>query len=453
MHVKKFEANSLDEAFKKIKQDLGPDAIILKTVTNKGVKGIFKKSKIEITAAISEKNYTKKAKVDSVLDDGEKKKFYSGTANVISNMIDNYDTHDTDKKNDSGKPMGYGNIAINRSVRTVKNIENKVKSGLDIFLNNTPKEEKEEELNKSPVPQSTPIKKISHSADPYKELYELQKGKVDSLEKNLYQLKQEVLNMDVKGPEGVYQLRTLLRSFGIAERYITNVCKKSLFELKKEELEDFDVVVEFALKEMLKGIKVDLPIFSLKEAADEPVVMVLLGGKATGQTSMICKMSALKPDSVIIRCKGDGQGFAEKMFGFHIIDVHTVSEIIAQAKKMLDMGKSVFIDYQNISMDVDETKKFIDGLRRAFKMVEVLISISAIHSEVYSQKKIKEYRPLADGIVVSGLDLCLNFGGLFNIAEDAFDLPFKFFGTGEVIPDDIETATPERILAGIFQLG
>ena len=39
MHVKKFEANSLDEAFKKIKKELGPDAIILKTVTNKGRKG------------------------------------------------------------------------------------------------------------------------------------------------------------------------------------------------------------------------------------------------------------------------------------------------------------------------------------------------------------------------------------------------------------------------------
>ena len=204
---------------------------------------------------------------------------------------------------------------------------------------------------------------------------------------------------------------------------------------------------------MLKIVKVDLPIFSLKEAADEPVVMVLLGGRATGQTSMVCKMSVLKPDSVIIRCKKDSQNFTEKMFDFHVIDVHSISEIISQTRKMLDRGKSVFIDYQNISSEVDETKKFVDGLRRAFKMVEVLVSISAVHSESYSRQKIKEYRSLSDGIVISGLDLCLNFGSLFNIAEDAFDLPFKFFGTGDVVPDDIETATPERILAGIFQLG
>ena len=451
MHVKKFEADSLEEAFKKIKQELGPDAIILKTVTNKGVKGIFKKSKIEITAAISEKNYAKKANVDAVMDNGQKQKFYSGQANVISNMIDNYDEHGVKKKEEIFQQGGYGNIAINRPVKMVKNIEERVKSGLDVFLGNGSKEK--EEPGKPAKFEEVKIKKTVHSEEPYKELYNLQKQKIETLEKNLYQLKKEVLDMDTRGPEGVYQLRSILKSFGISEKYITHISKKSLFDLKKEELEDVDTVFEFALKEMLEVIKVALPAFSLKEAADEPVVMVLLGGKSTGQTSMICKMSALKPDSVIIRCKKNNQGFIEKMFDFNVVEAHTISEIISKTKKSLDMGKSVFIDYQNISTEIDETKKFVDGLRRAFKIVEVLVSISAIHSEGYSQQRIKEYRSLADGIVVSNLDLCLNFGSLFNIAEDACGLPFKFFGTGDVIPDDIETATPERILAGIFQLG
>ena len=67
MYVQKFEGETLDEALKQVKSQLGPDAIILKTVTNKGLKGAFKKSKIEITAAISESSYTKKARVDHVL--------------------------------------------------------------------------------------------------------------------------------------------------------------------------------------------------------------------------------------------------------------------------------------------------------------------------------------------------------------------------------------------------
>ena len=54
MYVKKFEADTLDDALQSVKRELGPDAIILKTITNKGLKGAFKKSRVEITAAISE---------------------------------------------------------------------------------------------------------------------------------------------------------------------------------------------------------------------------------------------------------------------------------------------------------------------------------------------------------------------------------------------------------------
>ena len=76
MFVKKFEADTIDEALKAVKAELGPDAIILKTITNKGLKGAFKKKRIEITAAVSEKNIEKKAKVDKVLNNDQKKDFY-----------------------------------------------------------------------------------------------------------------------------------------------------------------------------------------------------------------------------------------------------------------------------------------------------------------------------------------------------------------------------------------
>ena len=83
--------------------------------------------------------------------------------------------------------------------------------------------------------------------------------------------------------------------------------------------------------------------------------------------------------------------------------------------------------------------------------MEVLISLSAIHSEIYNRKVVSRYKGLANGIVIANLDLCLNFGALFNITEENADLPLKFYGTGEVVPDDIEAATAERLLAGIFQ--
>ena len=72
----------MKQALKDIKHELGPDAVILKTITNKGLKGAFKKNKIEITAAISEKNYGRKAQVDTVLNESQQEEFYNGSAGI-----------------------------------------------------------------------------------------------------------------------------------------------------------------------------------------------------------------------------------------------------------------------------------------------------------------------------------------------------------------------------------
>jgi flagellar biosynthesis GTPase FlhF len=84
--------------------------------------------------------------------------------------------------------------------------------------------------------------------------------------------------------------------------------------------------------------------------------------------------------------------------------------------------------------------------------VEVLITISAIHAELYNRKSLSRYKDLADGLIISHVDLCLNFGALYNVHKAHSKVPLKFFGTGPVVPDDVESATAERIMAGLFQL-
>jgi len=45
----------------------------------------------------------------------------------------------------------------------------------------------------------------------------------------------------------------------------------------------------------------------------------------------------------------------------------------------------------------------------------------------------------------------MNFGAIYNVHKSHNKLPLKFFGTGPVVPDDIEGATAERLMAGLFQ--
>ncbi len=502
MYVRKFEADSIEEALKDIKRELGPDAVILKTITNKGLKGAFKKKKIEITAAISEKNYVRKASVDTILNDNQKEEFYNGSASYIANMIDQ---HDQSQEKRSVQPnnqssqrnnSGYGSAGLNRQVSTTKNIASTIKEGLDDFLSLGERDERPSQGRRGaqefnfddeiesvrPIPQATPQRQAVSQARPQAqpqmqqaapvqqaaparsavsdELYEKQKNKIDDLEKKLFELTRNFERIHKKEPIGIYQLRTTLRSLDINETYIQTLIKKGLFELTDSDVENADVVFEFALREMMNTVSTAMPLFSNVENKKQPVITVFLSEVSCGQTSMVQKIGAMKSDSVIIRNSVTTINpktiaptpFAEKIFGLNVVKTNSIAEIVSECRKALESGKSVFIDYKCNEAETNETKKFIDGLRRAFSKVEVLITLSAIHSELYNRKVLGSYRRLSDGAVVSHVDACLNFGSLFNISHDIKDLPYKFFGTGEVCPDDLEPATAERLMAGIFKL-
>jgi flagellar biosynthesis protein FlhF len=494
MYVRKFESDTVEDALKQIKRELGPDAVILKTVTNKGIKGAFKKNKIEITAAISEKNYVKKASVDQVLDNNQKDEFYNGSASYIANMIDQHEEskekmRENKTQNQAQSKNSYGSIGLNRTVSTTKNISNTIKNGLDDFLSLGEREEKnnhdfdfDREIKKTrPVREEAPIRKkatapVSQAMSPEilennyehraiksaalendNKHYEKQKNKIDELEKKLFELTKNVERIHKREPLGVYQLRTTLRSLGINEIYIQELIKKGLFELNENDVENADIVFEFALREMMNTVVTDMPLFSRTDSSNTPVLTVFVSETTCGQSAMVQKISSLKKDSVIVRnsniiSTGSKSHFTEKIFDLNIVKTSTISEMVSECRKAMENGKSVFIDYKCSEAGNSETKKFIDGLRRAFPKVEVLITLSAIHSELYNRKVLATYRKLSDGLVVSNLDACLNFGSLFNINWEMKDLPFKFFGTGEVVPDDLEAASSERLMSGIFKL-
>jgi flagellar biosynthesis GTPase FlhF len=498
MFVRKFEADTIDEALRDIKRELGPDAVILKTITNKGLKGAFKKKKIEITAAISEKNYVRKAQVDTVLDDDQKNEFYNGSAGYIANMIDQHEhskerSNSTRTNNQSSKNNNsYGNAGINRTVNSTKGIASQLKSGiregLDEFLSLGEKEGKksrplandfnfddemeagrpvsyasplkvsaEPSTRREVLPPSTSRPEINNSGSRLmgEEMFEKQKSKIDELEKKLYELTKTFERFHKKEPIGIYQLSTTLRSLEINEICIQQLIKKGLFELTESDVENTDIVFEFALREMMSAMNTSMPLFSEAKISNSPVVTVFLSEASCGQSSMVQKICSLKQDSVVIKnittINEPKNNFAEKLFKINVVKVTSIAEIVSECRKAVENGKCVFIDYKCSELENNDTKKFIDGLRRAFSKVEVLITLSAIHSELYNRKVISSYRRLSDGLVVSHLDACLNFGSLFNISQNIKDLPYKFFGTGEVVPDDLEAATAERILASIFK--
>ncbi|MGC8791410.1 MAG: flagellar biosynthesis protein FlhF, partial [Desulfurella sp.] len=70
MIIKTFEANNLQEAIKKIKKELGEEAVILSTrkVRKGSFFSFFKREVIEVTAAIEHKQESKKANFASLIE-------------------------------------------------------------------------------------------------------------------------------------------------------------------------------------------------------------------------------------------------------------------------------------------------------------------------------------------------------------------------------------------------
>ena len=512
MFVKKFEADTLEEALKAVKLELGPDAIILKTITNNGLKGAFKKKRIEITAAISERSFEKKAKVDKVLNNEQKEAFYQKPAAAIKESITKYNNNEVQGAG------GYGSLGLNKVVNTLQkgqaslgDFTNKtssmIKNSLDDFLT-TGEEESNFDIDSAdeetpvtfkvnnnnrgkysepPAPQREQIQvrrdrpvedsvdinprresqaqpqapaQSSVSREAYNELkqelrttqhrMELLEQKLLEMSQN-YQFNQKHLNE----AKGIFQLRTTLKTLDVDEAHILELIKKANYELSKADLENPDVIFEFALKEMASSINTGIPLFAKIENGD-PVVSVLVSEAASGQSTMGTKIAVLKKDVVLIQYSQDAQNnastdFAAQVFGIKVEKVQNFSEVVGLCRKAVEAGKSVLVDVRLNSKYTDETKKFVETLKRGFQHVEVLCTLSAIHSELYNRKIIARYKDVVDGVIISHVDLCMNFGALFNVHKAHNKLPLKFFGTGPVVPDDIEGATAERLMAGLFQ--
>ena len=92
MRVKKFEAKSMKEALQMVKQELGPDAVILAARDNRKSFGLGGNASVEVTAAVSEGTLQKKQFTESRLPKATREQFATADARtqraVIEKMIE-----------------------------------------------------------------------------------------------------------------------------------------------------------------------------------------------------------------------------------------------------------------------------------------------------------------------------------------------------------------------------
>ncbi len=88
MRVKKFEAKTMKEALQMVKNELGPDAVILAARDNRKSFGLAGEVGVEVTAAVSENTLHKKKFVESRLRDNDRERFQQSPARLQKQIID-----------------------------------------------------------------------------------------------------------------------------------------------------------------------------------------------------------------------------------------------------------------------------------------------------------------------------------------------------------------------------
>ena len=421
------------------------------------------------------------------MNDEQKDRFYESSSSHLADQIKGYNNQVSYAK---GKAAGYGNIGLNRTVKSVKSNED-VSSSLDNFL--TPISPKIEEVSIKPSPSFDSFmateekntfdeismnvsrevqseasvtqadvdekilkKETTHQFDKKnQELIQAQNKKIDYLEaqvKELLGMIENLQSLPIEGSNTLKELRNKLRALGISEEYIQKLIRKISFEFEGTNTENFDDILDLALNEMMNTVHTKLPLFSDFTDKDHATITLFVSDSTCGQSSMVKKIATLCPDSQIVILGNDNDSrFTTDLLGLNVKIVSTPSEIVTACRKNNSEGINTFVDYRYLSEN-DNFKKFVKGLKRSFKKVEVFTTISAIHTETYNERALNKYEDVSDGVVVNYIDHCLDYGMLFNLNQKFQDSPFVFYGNGDKVPDDVEAATADRILAGMFRI-
>jgi len=283
------------------------------------------------------------------------------------------------------------------------------------------------------------------------ELVQEQERRIDQLEMIVNKLQSE-LRSSIEKKSAVYEIRKILKSFDLSEQVISHIVKKANFELSMEDLKNHELVYDLALREISQMILISKAKFFEKRSDNTCSITILCSPRSSGQTSMLSKMAELSEGAQIINFRFDEQNtFKGKMLGLDVESVHTLHELVAMINQKKQNQRNIFIDLNGHSYPEDQTKKIISSIKNNFSNVEVLLSLSAIHSELYNTRIAQRYASIVDGLVISHLDVCLNLSALINLQFNV-KLPYLFFGTGPVIPRDIEIASRESIVSEIFDL-
>lgn len=411
MRIKKYVAKSMRDALAQIKDDLGEEAVILKTrKIPKNVFAIGEKNEVEVTAAVddtAENTVTPGVKPIKVIHNTDHKQGVYGrprTSCIVD--MDNPDAPVVKK----WIPSEY-----NKNVQE-KNSENHTKDEIKI-----------EELKENLEELTSLVKSVINEKKTNNQL--VQYGK-EALYKKLIdsEVRSDLVDHIVKRMNG------------------TSECPDGKIQLKR-------------LNEIVTG---EFPVAGpMRLKKTEPLIVAFVGPTGSGKTTTLAKLAAhcaiIKNKKVSIIAADTYRIAAIEQIRIFADIVKVHCEVIFSPEEVpaaLDACKDsdvIFVDTagrsQRNNEHLDELKKLMVQLNP--DEIHLVLGATTKYSDL--KNSVEKFSIVkVDRLLFTKIDETLKLGNVFNVVND-FKIPVSYLTFGQSVPDDIEPAQCSRIVENFME--
>jgi flagellar biosynthesis protein FlhF len=495
MQVKKFEAQSIKEALEMVKNDLGPEAIILAVRDNVKRFGLAGEGSVEVTAAVSDLTLRKKQFTESKLNNRDRESFTKSSAHHQKRFIDKMVHNHTERKS-------APEVQIHRQVTARPYIEitddqqmQQSNSGRVQAMGGRNVTDMLNEVSAPPAKRSEPnpavaLQRIRSAArdawDAVQDTVEVHKpARRDSppppanpaAEREIQALRNEISGLkrviedfksvpqkfvsfhpgaEVGIPYEMSFMYEKLANAGISSVNIHAILLEAQKELPIMQIKKKAMVDAWVAQHLLKSIQVQA----------EPLtgrVHLFVGGSGQGKTAMLVKMAShliveKRKRIAIVTTDSFKVGAVEQLRIYSLIlniPFVVIREQSEWPKVLAQLANvdHILADFAGLQLkDTSEN----DLIRRLLPPPEIqahihfVVAATLKDSDAFELARRYQVTRFQD-VIFTCIDESIQHGLIYNFQKE-FSSPLHSFGIGARIPEDFEEASKERVLDLIFKL-
>ncbi|HBU11504.1 MAG TPA: flagellar biosynthesis protein FlhF [Clostridiales bacterium] len=440
MKLKKYYAETMQDALKLIKDEIGPDAVIVSSKyvkTKKGFFGLFAKKQIEVVVS-----YEEREKNGSGGKAAELRKF--------TPMMERAQRAEDPRMPDMKR---FEPLAQQQGVSVGAAASNPYAALVDL-----PRKEEQPHLIR---PQADNIVSLD-----VKETTEKLK-KIDRLDESINELKSLISNLSsrVENYSGGTEERLSLPVRGLFSKLIASDVQRNLATELCVRTEQIVAGRDADPQEVLKSLTLDMmgKVKPIQCTKYKRKVIMLIGPTGVGKTTTLVKLASKllyedKLDIGVINADVFRVAAQEHLKAYcDILNAELITiyrpEEIADALEAFNTKDIVFIDTAGKLSSSPEYQEEIGALLKMGSVDEVYLLLSASTSETVINKILDDYSFMnVHSIIITKVDETPTAGSVLYISKES-GKPLSYVTTGQNVPDDIAEIIPEEIIDSILECG